>query len=391
MRTPVYLDYAATTPVDPEVAAAMAECLTADGAFGNPASSHAPGREARARVEAARAALGELLGCAPENLVFTSGATEADNLAIRGVAEAATGPGRHIITSRIEHKAVLDPCRALERQGFDVTWLVPGADGRIHPEQLREALRDDTALVSLMHVNNETGVINDIAAIGAALADHAALFHVDAAQSVGKIPLDLSRLPVDLLSLSGHKFYGPKGVGALYVRPGLRNRLVPQMLGGGHERGLRSGTLATHQLVGLGKAAELARQALPAEAERIAGLRRRLWEALGEEGELNGDPEARVPGILNLSFPGVEGESLLLALSDLAVSSGAACTSASREPSYVLRALGRDDQLAQSSLRFSLGRFSTAAEVDFATARVKQELARLRELAPPAASAKNSR
>lgn len=390
MRTPVYLDYAATTPVDPAVAAAMADCLTADGAFGNPASSHAPGREARARVEAARTALAGLLGTAPENLIFTSGATEADNLAIRGVAEVPANRGRHVITSRVEHKAVLDPCRALERQGFDVTWLVPGSDGRIHPAQVREALRDDTALVSLMHVNNETGVINDIEAIGAELADHTAVFHVDAAQSVGKIPLDISRLPVDLLSLSGHKFYGPKGVGALYVRAGLRNRLAPQMLGGGHEMGLRSGTLATHQLVGLGKAAELARQALPAEAERIAALRRRLQAGLANEGQLNGDPEARVPGILNLSFPDVEGESLLLALSDLAVSSGAACTSASREPSYVLRALGRDDQQAQSSLRFSIGRFTTEAEVDYAAVRVREALARLRKLAPPAAQENNS-
>lgn len=385
MRTPVYLDYAATTPVDPEVAAAMAECLTADGAFGNPASSHAAGREARARVEAARTALAGLLGCAPENLVFTSGATEADNLAIRGVAEATANRGQHIITSRVEHKAVLDPCRALEQRGFEITWLVPGTDGRVHPAQVRDALREDTVLVSLMHVNNETGVINDIEAIGAELTDHLALFHVDAAQSVGKIPLDLSRLPVDLLSLSGHKFYGPKGVGALYVRQGLRNRLAPQMLGGGHELGLRSGTLATHQLVGLGKAAELARAALPVESGRIAGLRRRLQTALAAEGELNGDPEARVPGILNLSFPDVEGESLLLALSDLAVSSGAACTAASREPSYVLRALGRDDQQAQSSLRFSLGRFTTEAEIDYAAARVVAELERLRNLAPPAA------
>lgn len=386
---PVYLDYAATTPVDPRVAAAMAECLTRDGCFANPASSHAPGREARTRVEAARESLAALLGCTPAALVFTSGATEADNLAIKGVAEFHRDRGRHLVTARTEHKAVVDACRSLENHGWEVSWLTPDPQtGRISPGQVDEALRDDTVLVSLMHANNETGVLNDIEAIGRLVRGRGVLFHVDAAQSVGKVPIDLAALEVDLLSLSAHKFHGPKGVGALYVRRQPRANLAAQMHGGGHESGLRSGTLATHQIVGLGTAAALAREELETGMPRLAALRDRLYAGLADLAELNGDPDfgpqARLPGILNLSFPGVEGESLLLALDDLAVASGAACTSASREPSYVLRALGRDDQLAQASLRFSPGRYSTRGEIDYAVRRVRCEVTRLRSLAPPA-------
>lgn len=384
-RLPVYLDYAATTPVDPRVAEVMAGCLTRGGLFANPASTHAPGRAARAVVEDARAAVAALLNCESREIVFTSGATEADNLAIKGVAEWHRQRGRHLVTAKTEHKAVVDSCKALEAAGWEVTWLVPdAASGRIAPEQVADALREDTVLVSIMHVNNETGVINDIAGIGAVTRQRGVLLHVDAAQSVGKLPVDLAALPVDLLSLSAHKFYGPKGVGALFVRRRPRANLAPQQHGGGHERGLRSGTLPTHQIAGLGEAARLADRLLAEEMARLEDLRRRLWEGIADLGELNGDPEARVPGILNVSFPGVEGESLLLALDDLAVSSGAACTSASREPSYVLRALGRDDQLAQASLRFSVGRFTRVEEVDYAVRRLRTEVARLRALAPDA-------
>ncbi len=383
MNTPIYLDYAATTPVDPQVAARMAEHLTRDGVFANPASTHAPGRMARAAVEQARAEVAALLNCTPAEIIFTSGATEADNLAIKGAARFHAARGRHLVTAKTEHKAVLDTCKALEQEGFTVTWLTPEDQGRVTPGQLAAALRPDTVLVSLMHANNETGVLNDIAALGALCRERGVLFHVDAAQSVGKVPVDLGALPVDLLSLSAHKFYGPKGVGALFVRQQPRALLAAQIHGGGHERGLRSGTLATHQLVGLGAASALAAEQLPAEGPRLAALREQLWAGLADIGLLNGHPTARLPGILNISFPGVEGESLLLALADLAVSSGAACNSATAEPSYVLRALGRDDVLAQSALRFSLGRWTTADEVASAVDRIKAAVARLRALAPP--------
>jgi len=382
MNTPVYLDYAATTPVDPRVAARMTECLTREGLFANPASTHALGRAARAAVEQARTAVAALLNCTPPEIVFTSGATEADNLAIKGAARFHQARGRHIVTAKTEHKAVLDTCKALEQEGYAVTWLTPDDQGRVTPTQLAAALRSDTVLVSLMHANNETGVLNDIAALGALCRERGVLFHVDAAQSVGKIPLDLAVLPVDLLSLSAHKFYGPKGVGALFVRRQPRALLAAQMHGGGHEHGLRSGTLATHQLVGLGTACALAAEEMAAEGRRLAALREQLWAGLADIGLLNGHPEARLPGILNISFPGVEGESLLLALADLAVSSGAACNSATAEPSYVLRALGRDDALAQSALRFSLGRWTTAEEVAFTVQRVQAAVARLRALNP---------
>ena len=379
----IYLDYAATTPLDPKVAERMAACLTLDGLFANPASAHAPGRAARAAVEEARARVAALVNAEPQEIVFTSGATEADNLAIKGVAHFEKTRGRHIITSRIEHKAVLDACKQLEKEGFEVTWLKPDADGLIQPQAVQAALRKDTILVSIMQANNELGTLNDVAAIGRLLRGHGARFHVDAAQSAGKVPIDLKTLDVDLMSFAAHKVYGPKGMGALYVRREPRVNLEPLIHGGGHERGLRSGTLATHQIVGMGEAFHLAREALPAEAPRLAALRERLWRGLQKiEGVLlNGHPKQRLPGILNVSFPGVEGESLLYACEALAVSSGSACNSADQEPSYVLRALGRDDQLAGASLRFSLGRYTTEAEVDQAIEIVTREYHRLAALA----------
>ncbi|MFI4920705.1 MAG: IscS subfamily cysteine desulfurase [Gammaproteobacteria bacterium] len=379
----IYLDYAATTPLDPQVAERMAGCLTRDGLFANPASAHAPGRAARAAVEQARAQVAALVNATPQEIVFTSGATESDNLAIKGLAHFERGRGRHLITSRIEHKAVLDACKQLEKEGFEVTWLKPDSEGLIRPEMIKAALREDTLLVSIMHANNELGTVNDIAAIGEQLKGHRARFHVDAAQSAGKIPLDLRAVNVDLMSFAAHKVYGPKGVGALYVRNQPRVNLEPLIHGGGHERGLRSGTLPTHQIVGMGEAFRLARELLPQEAPRIHALRERLWCGLQDiEGVLlNGHSTQRLPGILNVSFPGVEGESLLYACEALAVSSGSACTAADQEPSYVLRALGRDDQLAGSSLRFSLGRYSTEAEVDQAVEIVTREYARLSTLA----------
>ena len=379
----IYLDYAATTPLDPKVAERMAGCLTLDGLFANPASAHAPGRAARAAVEEARAQVAALVNASPLEIVFTSGATEADNLAIKGVAHFERQHGRHIITSRIEHKAVLDACKQLEKEGFEITWLKPDAEGLIPPEAVQAALRSDTILVSIMHANNELGTVNDIGAIGRLLKGHGARFHVDAAQSAGKIPIDLKVLNVDLMSFSAHKVYGPKGIGALYVRREPRVNLEPLIHGGGHERGLRSGTLATHQIVGMGEAFRLAREALPAEAPRLTALREHLWRGLkGIDGVLlNGHPTQRLPNILNVSFPGVEGESLLYACESLAVSSGSACNSATQEPSYVLRAMGRDDQLAGASLRFSLGRYTTEAEVDEAIATVSREYRRLSGLA----------
>ena len=378
----IYMDYAATTPVDPQVAEKMTACLTLEGNFANPASAHGPGRAARAAVEAARREVAALVNADPIEIVFTSGATESDNLAIIGAAHFRKDKGRHIVTSRIEHKAVLDACKQLEKEGWSVTWLKPDADGLIQPAAVETALRDDTVLVSLMHANNEIGVLNDIAAIGRLVRGRGILFHVDAAQSAGKVPIDLKSLDVDLMSFAAHKVYGPKGAGALYVRRTPRVNLAPLIHGGGHEQGLRSGTLATHQIVGMGEAFRLARELVPAESKRLAELRERLWKGLEPLGVLlNGHPTRRLPGILNLSFPGVEGESLLLACEPLAVSSGSACNAADAEPSYVLRALGRDDQLAGSSLRFSLGRFSTVAEVDEAIARVSREYRRLQALA----------
>ena len=385
MKLPIYLDYAATTPVDPRVAAHMAGFLTADGVFGNPASrSHSYGWQAEAAVEEARAQVAELVGADPREIVWTSGATEADNLALKGCAQAHRDRGRHLITSKIEHKAVLDTCQHLETEGFDVTYLDPDAQGLIQPGAVAAALRDDTILVSVMHVNNELGTINDIAAIGAVCRARGVLYHVDAAQSAGKIPIDLSRLAVDLMSFSAHKIHGPKGVGALYVRRKPRVRLRAQMHGGGHERGMRSGTLATHQVVGMGEAFRIAGAEIAADSAHIGALRARFWNAVRDLGEvyLNGCPTQCVPGILNLSFGAVDGESLLLALRDLAVSTGSACTSASLEPSHVLRALGIEDALAFSALRFSIGRFTTVEEIDHAAATLRDVLGRLRASGP---------
>ncbi len=365
----------------------MIECLRPEGAHGNPSSvGHEYGRRARALVEKARAQVAASIGARPECIVWTSGATESDNLAILGAARFRADRGRHVISARTEHKAVVDALKQLEREGFEVTWLKPAADGVVRPEQVDAALRADTQLVSLMHVNNETGVIQDAAAVGAICRDRGVTFHVDAAQSAGKLPIDVEAMQVDLLSLTAHKTYGPKGVGALYVRRKPPVGLRPLMFGGGQESGLRSGTLATHQIVGMGMAFEIAERERAQDVERIRSLRDRLWRGIAVLGgvELNGHPEQRVAGLLNVSFHGVEGESLQFALRELAVSAGAACSSGSEEASYVLRALGRSDQLAQSSLRFSLGRFTTAEEVDVAVAAVTREVARLRSLASSA-------
>ena len=385
MRAPVYFDYAATTPVDPRVAQKMSECLMAEGNFGNPASrSHKFGWEAEEAVELARQQVADLLHCDPREIVWTSGATESDNLAIKGVAQFYKTRGKHIVTSKIEHKAVLDPCRHLEKEGFEVTYLEPGEDGLITPQQVADAIREDTTLVSIMHVNNEIGVVNDIAGIGEICREAKVFFHVDAAQSAGKMPIDLSQLKVDLMSLSAHKMYGPKGVGVLFVSRKPRVRLEAQMHGGGHERGMRSGTLATHQLVGMGEACRIAGAEMQEEGTRILKLRERLWDGLREMEEVyaNGDLNAHIPGIINMSFNFVEGESLIMSLPELAVSSGSACTSASLEPSYVLRALGMNDELAHSSLRFSIGRFTTEADVDQAIDQVRQAVEKLRDLSP---------
>ncbi len=384
-RLPVYLDYAATTPVDPRVAEQMCECLTMEGNFANPASSsHAPGRCAKGVVELARREVAALVNCDPREIVWTSGATESDNLAIKGAAHFYRDKGRHIVTCRTEHKAVLDTCRQLEREGFEVTYLVPCCEGTLSREQFLGALRDDTILVSIMHVNNEVGVIQDIECFGEICRERGIPFHVDAAQSAGKLPIDLASLPVDLMSFSAHKLYGPKGIGALYVRREPRTMLEPLIHGGGHEGGLRSGTLATHQICGMGAAFRIAREELEQDGEHILRLRERLWTGIKKVGgvKLNGHPERRVAGILNVSFEGVEGESLLFALRKLAVSSGSACTSATREPSYVLRALGCCDQLAQSSIRFSIGRFTTDNDIDFAIREIHREVTRLRHVAP---------
>jgi cysteine desulfurase len=381
-RLPVYLDYAATTPVDPRVAERMAAHLTLDGTFGNPASrSHVYGWEAEEAVEAARVEVAELLNCDPREIVWTSGATEADNLAIQGVALAREEQGRHIVTSRIEHKAVVDTCAWLESRGWEVSWLDPGADGRVTPSQVAGVLREDTVLVSLMLVNNELGVVNDIAGIAEVLRDSPALFHVDAAQALAKMPIDLAGLGVDLMAFSGHKLYAPKGVGVLYVRNAPEVKLLPLIHGGGHERGRRSGTLPTHQLVGMGTACAIAREELTVESERLTVLRDRFLDGLSNLPgvHLNGHASARIPGIVNLAFEGVEGEALLMALApDIALSSGSACNSATVEPSFVLRGIGLPDELAQASLRFSFGRFSAEHEVEYAVSRIIETVSRLR-------------
>lgn len=385
MKLPIYMDYSATTPVDPRVAKLMCSYLTPEGEFGNPASrSHPFGWAADDAVTKARQQVAGLVNADPKEIVFTSGATESDNLAIKGVAHFYQKKGKHIVTCKTEHKAVLDTCRQLERDGFEVTYLDPEPNGLIDLTKLEAALRDDTILLSIMHVNNEIGVIQDIEAIGELTRARKILFHVDAAQSAGKVPIDLEEMKVDLMSFSAHKIYGPKGIGALYVRRKPRVRLEAQMHGGGHERGMRSGTLATHQIVGMGEAFRLAGEEMAAENERLLGLRQRLWDGIKdmEEVYLNGDEERRIAGNLNVSFAFVEGESLIMALKDLAVSSGSACTSASLEPSYVLRALGREDELAHSSLRFTFGRFSTLNEVDYAIDKIRTEVDRLRELSP---------
>ncbi len=381
---PRYLDYAATTPVDPAVAAAMSGCLTMSGDFANPSSTHALGVRAAARIEEARAQVASLIGAAADEIVFTSGATESDNLAILGVARANADRGRHVVTARTEHKAVLDPCKRLEKEGFAVTYLSPTRSGLIDPHAFAAALRPDTVLASIMYVNNEIGVLQDLGAISALCRDRGIAFHSDCAQAAGKVPLEVHALPVDLVSLTAHKIYGPKGVGALYVRRGAKGLLQPLLYGGGQERALRPGTLATHQIVGFGVACQIAARELPAEVPRLTALRERLWQALSGLGgvHLNGTGAPRVPGILNVSFEGVEGESLVSGLAGLAVSTGAACNSAVPDPSYVLRALGRDSQLAQSSLRFSLGRFTSDADVEFAAEVVRTQVRRLRELSP---------
>jgi cysteine desulfurase len=383
LNTPIYLDYAATAPVDPRVAAAMHECLTRDGIFGNPASMHHFGRLARERVEQARAQVATLIHAPVSQLIWTSGATESNNLAILGTARAMAKRGRHLITVRTEHKSVLDPCHRLEQEGFDVTFLNTDRDGLIGADQVRAALRDDTVLVSVMHANNEIGVLQDIGAIGELCRVHGVPLHVDAAQSAGKLEIDVTRLKCDLMSLTAHKLYGPKGVGALYFSSAQRASLQPLIFGGGHERGLRSGTLPVHQIVGFGLACEIAAGALAHDAAHCERLRIRLWKGLSRiDGTMmNGHPTRRVPGILNVSFPGVEGESLLMGLTELAVSTGSACNSDSDEPSYVLRALGRETELAQSSLRFSVGRFSSGQDVDTAIGAVTREVQRLRAAA----------
>ena len=385
MKLPIYLDYSATCPVDPRVAEKMMQCLTMDGLFGNPASrSHRFGWQAEEAVDLARNQVADLIGADPREIVFTSGATESNNLAIKGVAHFYASKGKHIITSKTEHKAVLDTCRQLEREGFEVTYLEPMPNGLFTIEMIENAMRDDTILVSIMHVNNEIGVVQNIAAIGELCRSRKILLHVDAVQSVGKIPVDVEALKVDLLSVSAHKVYGPKGIGALFVRRKPRVRLEAQMHGGGHERGMRSGTLPTHQIVGMGEAFRIAKEEMVSEGERILALRQRLWNGIKdiEAVYINGDLEQRVPGNLNVSFAYVEGESLIMALKDLAVSSGSAYPSASLEPSYVLRALGLNDELAHSSIRFSMGRFTTEEEIDYAVKLIRDSIGRLREMSP---------
>ncbi len=385
MKLPIYFDYAATTPIDPRVVEKMVQFMGVEGIYGNPASrSHKFGWAAEEAVDDARAHVADLINADPREIVWTSGATESNNLAIKGVAHFYHKKGKHIITVKTEHKAVLDTARQLEREGYEVTYMDVQEDGLLDLAALEAAMRDDTVLVSVMHVNNETGVVQDIDAIGEMCRSRKIMFHVDAAQSAGKLPIDITKTKVDLLSMSGHKMYGPKGIGTLYVRRKPRVRLEAQMHGGGHERGMRSGTLATHQIVGMGEAARIAKLDMEKDNARIIKLRERLWNGVKdmEEVYLNGHETQRVAGIINISFNFVEGESLIMALKDLAVSSGSACTSASLEPSYVLRALGRDDELAHSSIRFTIGRFTTEEEVDYALTQINDGIGRLRELSP---------
>jgi len=385
MLTPTYMDYSATTPVDSRVAKKMVKYLTIEGDFGNAASrSHYYGWQAEKAVEKARRQVASLVGADSKEIIWTSGATESDNLAIKGIAHFYHKRGKHIITMKTEHKAVLDACRQLEREGFEVTYLDPLQNGLLDLNSLKKAIRKDTVLVSIMHVNNEIGVIQDIHSIGDLCRENKVFFHVDAAQSVGKIEIDLSTLPVDLMSLTAHKIYGPKGIGALYVRRKPRVRLEAQMHGGGHERGMRSGTLATHQIVGMGEAFAIAQTEMSEDNKRIEQLRDRLLAGFAdmEEVVINGDLDRRIPGNLNISFNYVEGESLMMAISDVAVSSGSACTSASLEPSYVLRALGLSDELAHSSIRFTIGRYTSKEDVDHTVKLVREKVEKLRDLSP---------
>ena len=384
-QSTIYLDYASTTPVDPRVATKMMEFLTPEGEFGNPASrSHRFGWKADEAVEEARSHVANLVNCDPREIVWTSGATEADNLAIKGVARFYKSKGNHIITSKIEHKAVLDPCRQLEREGFEVTYLDPNEKGVVSPSAIKSAIKDSTVLVSIMHINNELGTLNDIAKIGEITREYGAFFHVDAAQSTGKVEIDLEKMPIDLMSFSAHKTYGPKGIGALYVRRKPRVRLEALIHGGGHERGMRSGTLATHQIVGMGEAFRIANKEMNKDHEKISKYHEKFLEKVKEIDHvyINGDLKNKVPNILNVSFNFVEGESLIMGLKDIAVSSGSACTSASLEPSYVLRALGRKDELAHSSIRFSFGRFTNDDDVENTLDILGNVVHRLRELSP---------
>jgi cysteine desulfurase len=385
MKLPIYFDYSATTPVDKRAAEKMMEYMTTDGHFGNPASrSHKFGWQAEEAVDIARNQIADLINADPREIVFTSGATESNNIAIKGVANFYHKKGKHIITCKTEHKAVLDTCRELERQGFEVTYLDPETNGLIDLKKLEAAMRDDTVLVSIMHINNEIGVIQDIAEIGEMCRARKIIFHVDAAQSAGKLPIDMQLLKVDLMSFSAHKIYGPKGIGALYVRRKPRIRLEAQMHGGGHERGMRSGTLPTHQIVGMGEAFRIAKEEMAQDLEHVTKMRDRLLAGIKdmEQVFVNGDFDKRYPGNLNVSFNFVEGESLIMALKDLAVSSGSACTSASLEPSYVLRALGLNDEMAHSSIRFSFGRFTTEEEIDYAIDLIQKAIGHLRDMSP---------
>ncbi len=385
MKLPIYLDYSATCPVDPRVAEKMVQYMTMDGTFGNPASrSHRYGWQAEEAVDTAREQIAELLNADPREIIFTSGATESDNLAIKGAAHFYGKQGKHIITCKTEHKAVLDPCRQLEREGFEVTYLAPESNGLIDLAKLEAAMREDTVLVSIMHVNNEIGVVQDITEIGEMCRSRKIIFHVDAAQSAGKLPIDVQEMKVDLISLSAHKVYGPKGIGALYIRRKPRIRLEAQMHGGGHERGFRSGTLPTHQIVGMGEAFRIAKEEMQHDYDHALKLRNRMLDGLKdmEAVTVNGDLDQRVPHNLNVSFAFVEGESLLMSLKDLAVSSGSACTSASLEPSYVLRALGLNDELAHSSVRFSFGRYTTEEEIDYAVEQIRIAVKKLRDMSP---------
>jgi cysteine desulfurase len=383
MKKPVYLDYAATTPVDPQVAEKMMQFLTLEGQFGNPASrSHRYGWQAEEAVDIARNQVASLIHADPREIVWTSGATESDNLAIKGIAERYKDQGKHIITTAIEHKAVIDTCLHLQSQGFEISFIKPDAQGFVQPEDIAKAIRQDTILVSVMAVNNETGMIQDINSIGTICRQNDILFHVDAAQAIGKIPFNVKELPIDLASFSSHKVYGPKGMGALYVRRSPKVSIAPQIHGGGHERGMRSGTLPTHQIVGMGEAFAIAQTKLSEEMTQLKSLKMRFWNSLNELDDIyfNGDISKTAPGIMNVSIGGVDGETLLMSLHNLAVSSGSACNSASVEPSYVLKAMGLSDEMAHNAIRISLGRFSTLEEIDYAASELKEVIQRLRAI-----------